>query len=381
MAVAGLAVGYAVAQRTSPDPVPIVLPAGEPVEGQDSVPGHEGERQDGFVASGDQQGRNLRDVPLALAVRGVYTGRAEAVVDESLNRQDIALELIGVRVDEILVDNISRGLLRPNEFYRETDPLPTEGDEFDLVLQRMSSSDFSPGDEVIAWVHPTPSDSYIWWARVVGVVDADTIAFRGSDADQYTTELLSVADALAVSSLQAFEALTTELGQTAYGQQVPDGPALVALTNYQAGPSYDEVWHATDPRRRGLQDDSAPPDVWALVIAKPVLYEIPTELAVSDDAIIRVRSATGVSSAMSVRVALEAAFPSDTIAGLPGEDLEIVLATETDPIGEVVGSVLFELWSEAEAIQITITYVDGVATAAARAITTDEYLAANRPEE
>ncbi len=285
----------------------------------------------------------------------------------------IAYELIGVRTDEVLFDNISNGNLKPNQAYREGDPLPTAGEEFDLTLQYIDASEIPPGSDLIAWVLPTPSDTYYWWAAVVGVVEGDDVRFVGQLASEYDEQLQHVATVLGVSRLDAFLTLGTEIAIATYNPPETRAPAMAAIDNLFNGPSYDEIWHGTDPRLRGLQDDSAPPDVWAQVESRRALFDIPAELAESDELIVVVRSATGVSSSLAARVAQRVKLPDDTVAGLPGEDLEIALTSHEDPIGEAIGTVSYAQWSESEALMIKISLVDGVAAADVTGLTIDEF--------
>ncbi|NND01364.1 MAG: hypothetical protein HKN91_01125 [Acidimicrobiia bacterium] len=237
--------------------------------------------------------------------------------------------------------------------------------DFDLVDGLEHFGDATVGDRLIVMLGERTTDQEgPWLANMLGIVQADgSVRMLNDGSGGLQAQLDRVAEILEVAPADAFIQLAQDVREMREASQqtgrLPEqlGPAAVAFQNLGSGEdAAAAVWLATDPRLRGYDAAAAPQAILEDTVSVPVTWAVDESVANGDDNILlHVRDGTAISGSFVAMLGVV----KDDITVKRGADIEVVLGTWEDFIGEAVGSITAAEWENAESLEVSVTRVDG----------------------
>lgn len=230
--------------------------------------------------------------------------------------------------------------------------------------------DIPTQSRIVVFLTQNANVSWPWIADTFGLVDGDQVQMLNDPDGFLQVRLDHVASTLGVTQLEALTQIGIDVRERQEAAQetlvTPDdvGPAVDALLTFKVGDRAREdgeaAWLAEDPRLRGYDARWVPRSITRDAVWVPVIWHVAEDVANGDQNIlIHVRDGIAINGSFVARLGVV----DDGFLATPGNDIEIVLATWDDFIGEVIGVIPHTNWSEGTDLVINVTRVNGAVVA------------------
>ena len=264
--------------------------------------------------------------------------------------QDVDAEQVTISEISLLYESdLTRDRL-PQSEWPSTDVDVVLGPGFDAGAVEVN-------DRIVAMVFDRAAgDLGPWRANVVGRVFDDGSVAMLNDPGSMQLELEAVADTLGVSQVEAFAAIARDLRDMWEDSQrvgeLPEdiGQAAAVIRDFEIPDTSDGDWHGTDPRLRYYSD--APRSVLDRLVRLPVRWVIdPAVAGGSDEVLLSLHDGQAGGKTLLASLTSSGGFALVE----PGRDIEVLIATWDDPVGEVVGIIPASEWESSGELEITVS--------------------------